>query len=100
LRDYRTLVLALRQQGAHIVYIVPPMYEACYEPNRADFDAYVSKMKDAMPPGPVIDFSGPAYAGLRRSRESFVDCLHLNAAGAARMDVLLNTLVPAALTSY
>ena len=94
LADYRNVVLSLRQHGARIIYVVPPMYEPCFQINRAGLTAYLSLIARDMPSAPILDFSSPAYSALGRDRDSFTDCLHLNANGALKMDALLDQLLP------
>jgi hypothetical protein len=99
LRDYRTLVLSLQRQGAKILYVKPPLYEPCYEKNRAGLTRYLDLITKEMPPALVIDFNGSQFTSLQSNRGYFVDCLHLNAAGARQVSALLTQLIPAALAS-
>ncbi len=65
LGNYRNVVVSLQRQGASIVYVVPPMYEPCFELNRAGLAAYLGLMIRDMPSAPILDFTSPAYAALR-----------------------------------
>ncbi len=97
LRDYRSLVLSLQERGAAIVYVVPPLYGPCYEPYRAQFSDYLHRITRDMPAAPIIDFESADFTGMRSDSDNFIDCLHLNAAGAARMTTLLDKMIPDAL---
>jgi hypothetical protein len=99
LHDYRTLVLSLQRQGAKILYVNPPLYEPCYEKNRAEFTRYLDLITKEMPPAPVIDFNDSQFASLLSNRGYFIDCLHLNATGARQVSTLLTQLIPAALAT-
>ena len=97
LEDFRSMVQAVRDRGARIVYVVPPLYEPLYEVNRASYAAYLDTIRRALPPAPVIDFDGPEYASLRSDPDNFRDCFHLNPTGAATFTALLEKLVPEAI---
>jgi hypothetical protein len=99
LEDFRSMVQAVRDRGARIVYVVPPLYEPLYEVNRASYAAYLDTIRRALPPAPVIDFDGPEYASLRSDPDNFRDCFHLNPTGAAAFTALLEKLVPEAIAS-
>ena len=98
--DYREMVQELRERGAEIVYVVPPLYEPCDALNAERYAQYRQSILEQLPAGPVIDFQTPEYRSFRDSKERFGDCYHLRASGAVQMDEMLAKLVPEVATSY
>jgi hypothetical protein len=99
LEQYREMVQSLRDSGARIVYVVPPLYEPFYEINRAGYAAYMETLRRTLPPAPVIDFDGPEYVALRSNPNNFSDCYHVTPTGAVAFTALLEELVPKAISS-
>jgi hypothetical protein len=96
LKDYQTLVQSLRDHGTKVVYIVPPLYKSCLDLNSASFASYVDKVKSLLPPAPLIDLDSPEYASFRANPDNYVNCSHLDAEGAKKIDGILSKLVPEA----
>ncbi len=98
LEDLRSMVQSLRDRGARIVYVVPPVYKPLYDLNRAGYGSYLEIVRHALPPGPVIDFNAPEYASLTSDWSIFFDVYHPKPKGAAAFSALLVKLVPAELS--
>ena len=94
LNKYRDMVNSLRDQGAFIVYVVPPYYEPCYRLVKQQNDAYVAEMQKELPVGQLIDFGQPGFDALRNDPNNFYDCVHTTPDGSAKVVALLQKLVP------
>jgi hypothetical protein len=99
LEDFRSMAESLRDCGARIVYVVPPVYRPHYDLNKNGYKTYVRIMRQALPPGPVIDFNDPEYTNLTGNRDIFFDCYHTKRKGASAFTALLDKLVPQAIAS-
>jgi hypothetical protein len=100
LNDYRSLIQSLREHGAQIVYVVPPLYEPCLDLNGVSFATYVEKVRSMLPPAPLIDLDDPEYKSFRSDSDNYVNCSHLDAQGAREIDGALAKLVPQAISSF
>jgi hypothetical protein len=96
---YASMVQSLQTAGARIVYIVPPLYEGCRQLNIPSLAAYKDAMQRTLPPAPIVDLDGPDLDAFRNDKENYVDCFHVNAAGAAKINAYLAQLIPQALSS-
>jgi len=99
LRQYIEMVQALRNQGAQIVYVAPPIYGPCFDLDKQSYQSYDERVLKRLPPAPVIDFDAPEYTALRNDPANFIDCFHVEPEGAAKVVALLNTLVPQAIAA-
>lgn len=99
LSKYRDMATSLRDQGAQIVYVVPPYYQPCYQRIKPENDAYVAVMRKELPAGPLIDFGQPAFEALRNDPDNFYDCAHTTPAGSVKVVALLEKLVPQVMTA-
>jgi len=90
---------SLRDRGARIGYVVPPVYKPLYELNRAGYKTYLQTMRRILPPGPVLDFNDPEYSRLTSARDMFFGCFHVRPKGAAAFSALLAALMPNAIVS-
>jgi hypothetical protein len=96
---YAQMVQSLRDRGARIVYIIPPLYEPFRQQNAAALAAYKQEMQHTLPQAPIIDLDGPDFAAFRNDQTNYVDNFHLNAAGAAKIDAYIAQHVPEALAA-
>jgi hypothetical protein len=94
--QYRSLIQSLQSRGAKIVYVVPPLYEPCYQLNRENYRAYLEAIRPLLPPAPIIDFENTEFNSLRADPDNFMDCFHVTPRGAANVSTLLETLIPRA----
>ena len=94
LKQYQYIANSLQNQGAFLVYIVPPYYEPCYRIKKQANDAYVADLQKKLPAGPLIDFGLPDFAALRNDPDNFYDCAHTTPEGSAKIVALLQKLVP------
>jgi hypothetical protein len=95
--SYQQLVKSLQDRGAQIIYIVPPLYEACRTANAVELEDHKAAMERLLPEAPVLDMDGPEFADFRSDIGNYIDCFHVNAKGAARIDAYLTQGIPAAL---
>ena len=95
--SYIAMLVSLRGRGARIVYIIPPVYEPCRTLNTAAFSDYKQSMQRLLPVAPIIDLNGPDFESFRSDASNYLDCFHLTADGAAKVDRYLNQQVPAVL---
>jgi hypothetical protein len=98
LQQYRSIAQSLQSRGARIVYVIPPLYEPCYQVNRGNYRAYLEAIRPLLPPAPVIDFEDAEFNTLRADPDNFMDCFHVTSKGAANVSTLLEKLVSQALT--
>jgi hypothetical protein len=92
--DYRRLTQDLQSRGTTVIYVIPPIYQACYDANKAAYQKYATTLVPQLPPAPLIDFDGSEYADFRSNVSNFHDCHHVNLNGAAEIDAILERLVP------
>ena len=92
--SYDQMVRELIHNGTRVIYVVPPLYEPCRQLNLSAFDAYKQTMQQTLPPGPVLDLDGPELAGFRADADNYVDCFHVNAAGADKINAYLAQKIP------
>ena len=88
------MIVEMKNQGATIAYVVPPLYEPYYLENKPGFDQYKKVIVAALPPAPVIDFLSPEYTALRSDPDNFVDNEHEEPAGAAKFRDILVRMFP------
>jgi hypothetical protein len=88
--DYRSLIQELEAHEVKIVYVVPPLYQPLYDANRAQFEQFLQSMQTELPPAPLIDFTGPAYAVYNRERKNFSDGHHMSPDGAVEISRILD----------
>ena len=88
--DYRSLIQELEAHGVKIVYVVPPLYQPLYDANRAQFEQFLQSMQTILPPAPLIDFTGPAYAVYNREPKNFSDGHHMSPYGAVEISRILD----------
>jgi hypothetical protein len=99
LTNYRAMVQALKDQGATIVYVAPPLYEPFYRLHQAESEAYLKTMLSLLPSAPLIDFQASEYAALCSDPNNFADTAHLEPAGVEKFTALLTELVPRAINA-
>jgi hypothetical protein len=99
LKQYRAMISALQNQGAVIVYVVPPLYEPFYQLHRSEYQAYFKTILPLLPSAPVIDFQDPEYTALRSDPDNFFDVQHTESQGADKFSALLGELVPKAIAA-
>jgi hypothetical protein len=99
LQQYRAMISNLQNQGAVIVYVVPPLYEPFYELHKASYEGYLKTILPLLPDAPVIDFQGPEYTALRSDPNNFLDVNHTEPQGAEKFSALLNELVSRAIAT-
>jgi hypothetical protein len=87
--DYTHMVQSLQSNGARIVYVIPALYEPCRLPNAASFEAYRESMQQILPQAPTIDLSGPDFEAFRTNPDNYIDCFHVSAEGAAKINAYL-----------
>ena len=97
--SYMEMLGALRARGVRIVYVIPPLYEPFRTLNAAAFNDYKQSMHRILPQAPIIDLNGPDFASFRSDTSNYLDCFHLTAEGAAKVDRYLTQQVPIALTN-
>ena len=68
LQKYRSLAESLQSRGARIVYVVPPLYEPCYQVNKENYQAYLESIRPLLPPAPIIDFNDAEEFKLAKRR--------------------------------
>lgn len=88
--DYRSLIETLESHGVKIVYVIPPLYQPLYDANRIRLERFLQSMQTALPPAPLIDFTGPEYAAYNSDPRNFSDGLHMSPAGAIEISQILN----------
>jgi hypothetical protein len=98
-KDYQEMRRSLKNHGVTIVYVVPTLYQGCYNigSNKEHFEEYLKDIRGLLPEGPMINFYDPEFAGFSSNQDNYIDCFHLNAQGASRMNELLAQTVPAAI---
>ena len=96
---YTKMVQSLRDRGATILYIIPPLYEPFRSANSAALGNYKQVMQRTLPPAPIIDLDGPDFDAFRSDPSNYVDSFHVNAEGAAKIDAYLAQRIPQALNS-
>jgi hypothetical protein len=89
LDTYNQIVRELTQHGIRVIYIIPPLYEPCRHLNQAAFDAYKETMLQTLPQAQILDFDGREFDAFRNDASNFVDCFHVNAAGAETINEYL-----------
>ena len=94
LGSYSQMVRELIHDGTRVIYVIPPLYEPCRQLNLSAFDAYKQTMQQTLPPGPVLDLDGPELDAFRADASNYVDCFHLNAAGADKINAYLVQKIP------
>ena len=92
--SYAQMVLELAAGGTRIIYVVPPLYEPCRKLNAAAFDTYRQTMQQTLPQAPILDLNGPEFAAFRTDASNYVDCFHVNANGAAKINTYLAQRIP------
>jgi hypothetical protein len=93
LAQYRDLIRSFQSRGTRIVYVIPPIYEPCYALDRQALTAYLQEVAPKLPPAQIIDFNVPEYDSFRSSAEYFIDCVHLEPQGAARVAEFLKSAI-------
>jgi hypothetical protein len=98
-KDYQGMLKALKDHGVTIVYVVPALYQGCYNvgSSRERFEEYLKDVRGLLPKAPTINFYDSKFAGFSGNKDNYIDCFHLNAQGASRMNALLAQTVPAAI---
>ncbi len=91
---YVQMVQSLQQRGTRIIYVIPPLYEGCRKPNEGDLAAYKQAMQHDLPAAPIIDLDGPEFEGFRTDPTDYIDCFHVSAEGAAKIDDYLAQRIP------
>ena len=92
--SYSQMVRELTTRGTKVIYIIPPLYEPCRQLNLAAFDSYKETMQKTLPPAPMLDLDGPEFAAFRGDASNYVDCFHVNAAGADKINAYLAQKIP------
>jgi len=69
---------------------MPPLYQPLYDANRIRLERFLQSMQTALPPAPLIDFTGPEYAAYNSDPRNFSDGLHMSPAGAIEISQILN----------
>lgn len=92
--SYRQMVHELTSRGTRVVYIIPPLYEPCLRLNAVAFDAYKRRVQQLLPQAPVLDLDGREFDAFRKDANNYLDCVHVNAKGAAKIDTYLAQLIP------
>jgi len=92
--SYRQMILELSARGTRVIYIIPPLYEPCLRLNQAAFDGYKRTMQQTLPQAPILDLNGPEFETFRNSAGNYVDCFHVNADGAAKINTYLAQHIP------
>ena len=85
LQSLQATVAALRARGVLVIYVVPPIYQTCYDETRSEEDAYLADIIHALPSAPVMNFLSPSFAVLRADQANFFDCVHPTAVGSTRI---------------
>lgn len=96
---YGKLVRDLRSGGTRIVYVIPPLYEPCRVLNNSALAAYKQSMQQLLPQAPIVDLEGPDFADFRGDAANYLDCFHVTAIGAVKIDAYLTQQVAATLTN-
>ncbi len=92
--SYARMVRELAAGGTRIIYVIPPLYEPCRQLNKAAFDSYKQTMQQILPQAPILDLDGPEFATSRRVASNYVDCFHVDAVGAAKINAYLAQRIP------
>lgn len=88
---FRKILDEARSHHAKVVYIIPPMLPAMYEPKREAFAKYFALLRTEMgPEEQVIDFSAPRLRDFQSNRSNFSDGVHISRKGTPRLVALLN----------
>ena len=98
-KDYPEMLQSLQSHGVTIVYVVPALYQSCYNlgTNKERLETYLDSIRTLLPQGPVINFYEPEFAKLWGNKENYIDCFHLNPQGADLINQMLARKVPAAI---
>lgn len=96
---YSQMVRDLSTRGARIVYIIPPLFQPCLTLNEKALADYKQSMRRLLPPAPLVDFNGPEFKPFRIDESNYLDCFHVSASGAEKIDTYLAQQVPAALAN-
>ena len=94
---YRQMVRDLSVRGTRIIYVVPPLYEPCRTVNERALTAYNHAIQRLLPPGPIIDLDGPDFDQFRSDPSNYLDCFHVTATGATKINTYLTQKVAATL---
>ncbi len=94
LKAFQDAVLALRNNGATIVYVVPPLYGPYFQANQTGLQEFIKVLRSKLPPAPVVDLNESKYDDLRFDRRNFRDRVHTSPAGSSRVATLLEKLIP------
>lgn len=92
--SYRQMVSELTTRGTRVLYIIPPLYEPCRQLNEAAFNQYKQTMEQTLPHAPILDLNGPEFEAFRAEAGNYVDCFHVNAAGATKINEYLAQRIP------
>ena len=93
---YQEMVQNLIGRGTRIVYVIPPLYQPCLALNQQAFADYKQLMAGKLPFAPILDLNGPDLSSFRNDASNYLDCFHLSAGGAAKLNAYLSQQVPAA----
>ena len=98
--DYRQLLQDLSSRGVRILYVIPPLYQPCQTANLQQLVSYKESIRKLLPQAPVIDLDAPDFSSFRSDPSNYLDCFHLSAVGASRVDSYLAQKVPAVLAEH
>lgn len=91
LRQYISIIQDLREHGAQIVVVVPPLYQRILDSKQAALQRYYARMLPIFSKADlVIDFNAPEFVDFRRNRDNFGDGVHLTVSGAHAIVGMLN----------
>jgi hypothetical protein len=89
--EYRDLITELRQCGARLVVVIPPISEELLEPKREAFARYLEQVMPMFSPlDEAIDFNSREYDLFLRDDQNFRDGIHLSRQGASKIVAILD----------